>query len=147
MYEFCRVGEPLCSAGAFEGASDLNGAVFDHWGVAEGMDDSVEAGAMVAFARRVVITNFEGEAEDLFARGLLEEMWRGGWGKEPLHENPVEAEETVVDEGGPGITVEPALAKTRVEKEVIRRFENREPIINKYPIIEYIREEKHTSRG
>lgn len=103
------------------------------------MDDSVEAGAMVAFTRRVVITDFEGKAEDLFARGLLEEMWRGGWGKEPLHENPVETEETVVDKRGPGITIEPALAKTRVEKEVIRRLENREPTIDKYPTTEYIR--------
>lgn len=45
-------------------------------------------------------------------------------GKEPLHKDCVEAEETVVDDEGPGVTVEPAFAKIRVEKEVIWRLEN-----------------------
>lgn len=36
------------------------------------MDDGVEAGTVVAFAGGVIVADFEGEAEDLFARGLLE---------------------------------------------------------------------------
>lgn len=79
MYQFRRVGDPFFTTGAFKGAGNLDGTVFDNWRVTKRMDDGIEAGAVVAFARgRFIVADFEGEAEDFFARGLLEGMRRGG---------------------------------------------------------------------
>jgi hypothetical protein len=75
--EFSRVGKPFFSVCTFEGVGDLNGTIFNYWGVAEGVNDSVEAGAVVAFAGGVVVVEFEGEANDLLARRLSEEIRLG----------------------------------------------------------------------
>lgn len=79
MYQLRRVGNPFFTTGAFEGAGNLDGAVFNDWGVTERMYDGIEAGAVVTFGQGgFVVANFEGEAEDFFARELLEGMQQGG---------------------------------------------------------------------
>lgn len=74
LYQFRRVGDPFFTTGAFEGAANLDGAVFDDWCVTKRMDDGIEARAVVAFARGgFVVAGFEGEAEDFFAKGCQKE--------------------------------------------------------------------------
>lgn len=98
--KLAAVAAPLAGVDGLEGLCDLDGAVLEYGGLGERVDDGVEAAGGQGAGE------LEGEAEDLFAGGLLvgggggRGGGRGRGGEEglPLHKDAVEAEEALVDE-------------------------------------------------